>query len=111
MIVGLWHRGQLYRFATYTGAQIKRLAITDDCVHWVIQDRKNRLEIQATRVQGAPLRGPSKADMGVRVPETLGATIDVRLTELRSKASAPVFEGQGQYAGLEVVGEVERLTS
>jgi hypothetical protein len=111
MIVGLWHHGQLYRFATYTGAEIKHLAITDERVHWVIQDRKHRLEIQAARVQGVPLRGPSRADMGVRVPETLDATIDVRLVELRNKTSALVFEGQGQYAGLEVVGEVERLVS
>ena len=66
---------------------------------------------QATRVQGAPLRGPSKADMGVRVPETLEATIDVRLAALRNKTRAVLFEGQGRYAGLEVVGETDRLMS
>jgi tocopherol cyclase len=111
MIVGLWHEGQLYRFATYTGAQTKHLTITDERVHWVIADRKHRLEIQAARAQGAPLRGPSKADMGVRVPETLEATIDVRLVELGTRTSTPLFEGQGRYAGLEVVGELERLVS
>jgi hypothetical protein len=49
--------------------------------------------------------------MGVRVPETLSATIDVQLVELQGSANAPIFEGHGQYAGLEVVGEVERLVS
>jgi len=47
----------------------------------------------------------------VRVPETLEATIDVRLAELRANTGAPIFEGQGQYSGLEVVGQMERLVS
>jgi tocopherol cyclase len=111
MIVGLWHDGQLYRFATYTGAQTEHLAITDDRVRWAIRDRRHRLEIQASRMQSAPLRGPSRVDMGMRVPETLEATIDVRLTAFQGKRRGLVFEGRGQFAGLEVGGAVEQLLS
>ena len=109
MIVGLWHDGQLYRFATYTGAQVEHLDVTEDHVSWTIRDRTHRLEIQAVRVQSAPLRGPSKVDMGVRVPETLRSTVKVRLTKSKSSDRALVFKGKGRYAGLEVAGDLERL--
>jgi tocopherol cyclase len=42
-IAGLWHRGRLYRFATYTGAALRSLAITDTNVHVSLQDRRFRL--------------------------------------------------------------------
>jgi hypothetical protein len=109
MIVGLWHDGQLYRFATYTGAQIEHLAITDGQVSWTISDRTHRLEIQAARVSSVPLRGPSKVDMGVRVPETLQSTVQVRLTKLEDRDNRPIFEDTGRYAGLEVAGDLKQL--
>lgn len=111
MIVGLWHDGQLYRFATYTGAQIEHLEVTGDRVNWSIRDRTHRLEIRAVRAQGAPLRGPSKTDMGVRVPETLQSTVEVRLIKSKGRDGALVYEGKGRYAGLEVAGDLERLMS
>jgi hypothetical protein len=45
--------------------------------------------------------------MGVRVAESLTATVQVRLTSLRE--SRLLFEGVGRNAGLEVVGNTERL--
>ena len=110
MIVGLWHGGQLYRFATYTGARIEHLEITETLVDWIIHDQSHQLEIRATHVQAAPLRGPSRVDMGLRVPETLQAEIDVRLTRTKERRET-VFEGQGRYGGLEVAGELDRLLS
>jgi hypothetical protein len=57
MIVGLWHKGRLYRFATYTGARIERLALDGEQVHWVLRGRiagrPHRLEIRAWRA-GTP---------------------------------------------------------
>ena len=110
MIVGLWHEGRLYRFATYTGAKIEHLEIEDGRVLWVICDRRYRLEIKATRARGGLLAGPSKVDMGVRVAETLQGTIQVRLSK-RESNSRPLFEDTGGCAGLEIVGQVERLRS
>jgi len=111
MIVGLWHDGHLYRFATYTGAQIEHLEVTDDHVSWTVRDRTHRLAMRAVRVHGATLRGPSKVAMGMRVPESLQSTIEVRLTKSRGNDRALVFEGKGRYAGLEVAGDLERLLS
>ncbi len=121
MIVGLWHSGRLYRFATYTGAQTEHLEVSDERVIWVLRGRPffggsmHRLELRAMRApdgtgaQGGLIRGPSTVDMGVRVPETLSASVDVRLSRLGGGQAGIAFEGTGRYAGLEVVGDLDRL--
>lgn len=106
-IVGLWFEGQLYRFATYTGARIESLAIGDHRIDWVLRNREYRLEMQARQAPGGMLLGPTTVEMGKRVDETLSATVDVRLSRLSGET---IFEGQGKYAGLEVNGEIERLS-
>ena len=110
MIAGLWHARRLYRFATYTGAKVEHLEIEDDHVLWVVCDRAHRLEINAARANGGLLAGPSKVDMGVRVAETLQGTIQVRLSK-REVTSKPLFQDTGRCAGLEIVGNAERLRS
>ena len=109
LIVGLWHGGELHRFATYTGAQIDELTITDEEVQATISNSDHRLEIAARRAKGGVLRGPTGFDMGGRVPESLRATVTVRLSALGPAGSHQLFEGTGRNAGLEVVGEVSKL--
>jgi hypothetical protein len=130
MIVGLWHGGRLYRFATYTGARTDRLEITPDVtsgdrpsaserVTWALCGRmrlggpRYRLELDARRETRLPgeglIRGPSVRAMGVRVAESLSASVEVRLTRLRGRQATVIFEGIGRYAGLEVEGDLERL--
>jgi len=106
-IMGLWHDETLYRFATYTGARTEYLHISDDVVAWLITDRLYYLMINAYRGDAVDLRGPSKVDMGVRVPETLTAEIKVRLATQRGDKT--IFEGRGRNAGLEVAGDLETL--
>lgn len=105
-IVGLAHDHTLYRFATYTGARIERLVITDDHVDWAVRDNRHRLEMRAVRSQGGLLLGPDRLEMGKRVDETLSATVEVRLSTL---AGLDLFCGQGRYAGLEVHGNLDKL--
>jgi hypothetical protein len=108
-IMGLWHNGQLYRFATYTGARVDRFAITDEAVDVSVHDDQHRLELRATRASAGLLRGPSTSDMGRRVPETLSAQVEVRLSEVGKATSVTLFHGTGRCAGLEVAGDLERL--
>ena len=106
-IVGLWHAGMLYRFATYTGARVERLETKENHVDWVVRDRRHRLEMHAQRTQAAVLRGPTGLDMGGRVPESLQATVEVRLST--TSGDGTIFEDTGRNAGLEVVGELQAL--
>ena len=106
-IMGLLHQGRLYRFATYTGAKTEHLRVTDAAVSWRITDRLYSLDINAQRSRSVELRGPSKVDMGKRVPETMTAEIEVRLATLRGEQV--IFEGRGRNAGLEVAGDLAPL--
>lgn len=106
-IAGLWHSGKLHRFATYTGARVEKLEVSDGRVYWVISDRAERLEIEATRADTSILPGPDRVEMGKRVPETLKAEIHLRLTSILTGAT--IFAGTGRCAGLEVAGEMDRL--
>ena len=106
-MAGLLHQGTLYRFTTYTGAKTEHLAVTSEQIEWVLRDRLYRLEIVADRGETIDLRGPSKVDMSVRVPEALNAAVEVRLSENDSRRV--IFAGRGRNAGLEVVGDLETL--
>jgi hypothetical protein len=108
-IVGLWHKGVLYRFATYTGARIEKLDIASEVVTWVIRDRHHRLEMQAVRAEGGLIQAPTTADMGRRIAETLSACVEVALYALEGSHPRLLFQGSGRHAGLEAVGDLARL--
>jgi hypothetical protein len=108
-IIGLRHGGRLYSFATYTGARIERLEIGDRTVDLAVRGSGHRLEVHALRSETGVLRGPSGTDMGVRVPESMLGRIRVRLVRQRRGEGQLLFEGEGRNAGIEVVGETDRL--
>jgi hypothetical protein len=107
-IIGLWHGHRLYRFATYTGARMDQLTVEENHARWVVRDRRYRLEVNALRdggFQTGVLRGPTGLDMGGRVPESLQAIVDVRLSRITD--GQIIFEETGRNAGLEIVGELQ----
>lgn len=111
-IVGLWLEQRLYRFATYTGAGTIELAVDDDMIHWVMEDKQHRLAITARRGSESRfglLKGPDTVEMGKRVAETLTAVVEVRLSSLVAGGERPIFSGRGRHAGLEVHNVQERL--
>ncbi|MFN8373981.1 MAG: tocopherol cyclase family protein [Anaerolineae bacterium] len=105
-IIALWHNRQLYRFATYTGAKVEKLELTDDHVFWVVSDGKHRLEMAAERTSGGLLHAPIRTEMHRRVNETLQSTLDVKLS---TRSGSTLFSGVGRCAGLEVHGDLETL--
>ncbi|MFN2242715.1 MAG: tocopherol cyclase family protein, partial [Anaerolineae bacterium] len=108
-IVGLWHGGVLYRFATYTGARIQHLVISDEQVDWVLRDRRYRLEMRALRSTGGLLHAPTPVNMGRRIAETLGAQVDLTLYKLDGDAPQLLLRGTGHHAGLEAVGDLSLM--
>ena len=106
-IVGFWQEGKLHRFATYANSRILGLAVDDQHVRWQMHNRTHRLEIVATQAEGGLLLAPTPEGMGRRIAETLNSTIHVKLVHLKS--GIVEFDGQGVYAGLEAVGDLEKL--
>lgn len=107
-IVGFWQDGKLHRFATYANSKILDLNVDDQHVRWQMRNRKHRLEIVATQAEGGLLLAPTPEGMGRRIAETLNASIHVRLINL--KTGDVEFDDSGKYAGLEAVGDLEKLT-
>ncbi len=106
---GFYHHRKLYKFATYTGAQTEKLALTDDHVHWTLSDQHYRLEMTAERGSGGLLKAPVRTEMHKRVDETMQSSVAVRFTH--RFGGAVIFEGVGRNAGLEVHGDLDTLLS
>lgn len=106
---GLWVGGQLYRFATYTGAVIERIQVLHSVgggsvgAEIVIRTAQHRLELNATgnHANAAVLYGPAPGGRFVPyVREMLGAELRVRLTS-RSDGTV-LFDAIGLHAGFEL---------
>ena len=106
---GFLCNGQLRRFATYTGAKISDLAVTDDLVRFTVSDRKHRLEIRALRQQGGVLQAPTTSQMDRRIMESLSARVMLTFSEKSNGRWIEKFSGTGNHAGLEVVGDLSIL--
>ena len=106
-IVGLLHRGELHRFATYTGAVTTRLEVDDDAVRWHLRSKQGSvLELTADRPRGGLLHAPVRTEMHRRVEETLDATIHLRLLDPGGRV---LLDDVGTCGGLEVHGDLPRL--
>jgi hypothetical protein len=104
-IVGILVHGTLYRFTTYNGARIVRLSIGESSLDVRIRRGDQELSLRARRESGAELASPVLGEMSGRIEETLGATIEVALSD----GGTNVFSGTGRWAGLEVVRAEELL--
>lgn len=106
-IVGFLHGEKLYRFATYTGAQMKA-SLSENTVHIAFKNKqRQRLEIIAHQAEGSDLRSPLSGTMTGKVNESMKATLEVALYENEKL----IFSGIGRNAGLELAGPVELLLS
>lgn len=104
-LFGLWRGGRLTRFATYTGARIRRLDVDAERISLDVESRDHRLEIRADRREGVDLKAPVRGEMSGKVNETLRAQVEATLTD-RRRGGAVVFSGTGRNAGLELAGDV-----
>jgi tocopherol cyclase len=98
-IIGLLAEGCLRRFTTYTGAVIESFTVGEASLEIRVRRGRERLRITAAREAGAELASPVLGEMTGRIEETLGATLEVVLSE----GGRTVFSGSGRWAGLEVV--------
>lgn len=89
--------------------EVEALEVNGGKVMWTVRDRTYRLEIVTSRASAGLLRGPTQSDMSVRVPETLSARVEVRLSRGRPGQEVVILEDVGRYAGLEVAGNLEQL--
>ena len=103
-IVGFLWEGELYRFATYTGAKMK-VELGEHQVRLTFFDRRHRLEITAHPAPGANLLSPISGQMTGKVNESMQAVLETAFYQ----GNTLLFKGKGINAGLELAGAVEAL--
>ena len=105
-IIGLLYEGKILRFATYNRGKIDSIGLDDQEVRLEVKNTRYRLKIRALRVEGGLLQAPTKVEMGRRIMETLNAKIAIRL---ETQDGEILYEGTGENAGLETVGDLNKL--
>jgi hypothetical protein len=108
-IAGLLLDGELHRFATYTGAKLTCIDTATNEAHLTLADKHQELEIHVRGCEALILKSPVLGAMEGRDAESLGGTIDVRLSRLRGGRATVVFAGTGANAGIEVMNEKDEL--
>ena len=108
-IGGLLYNGKIFRFTNYTGAKITKFQMLEDKIIVHFEDKKYRLELEASKTSGVDLPSPMEGSMTGRVLESITSKIHVRLFKLHKNAEKIIFEGTGRNAGLDIGGHVEEL--
>ncbi len=109
-IIGVLHQERLYRFATYTGAKIEQLELSEQHLDWVVADKRHRLSLRIHR--GGPtglLRGPASDGMTRRIEESLAGKVELRLCRIDRRGESLIIDGTGKYAGMEMAGDLPKL--
>jgi hypothetical protein len=65
--------------------------------------------MEVLRTEGGLLQAPTTVDMGRRIAESLSAKVIVALYSLEGGKACLLYDGCGQHAGLETVGDLARL--
>jgi len=101
----LLHDGKVYRFATYNRSVINRIEVNEKDVRVELSNRRHRLKVRVMRQDGGTLKAPRHGSMEREITESIVSSLTLELSDSRGKV---LFRGKGQYAGLEIVGDVTR---
>ena len=88
----------IYYFATYTNAKIKRLNIDNGHADIIIHDKDYIFEISAENSSRGGLTAPENGSMKREITESLSASVSVRLTDRRRGV---IFNDCSKSAGME----------
>ncbi len=106
-IAGVWVHDRLIQFTTYNGSVLRKLRIDQLGVELVLENKKHRLAIVATREAATSLASPIMGFMDGRIEESMTSILEVLLTDRRT--GKIILHDTGYHAGLEVAGEISRI--
>lgn len=106
-ICAFYIKGNLIKFASYTGAKLEQVELHDSGVHIRISDRKQILQVRAEKSPGAELLSPILGLMEGRVSSALQGLIHITLQD--KKENRVIFNDTGRYAGMEIAGNTHEL--
>ncbi len=95
-----------YRFATYTGAKIKKLSYVNNVLEILVKDSKNTLSLKAYVAKGGVLKAPKNGMMDIDITESITSQVEVIL---RDKNGNIIFSDAGNNTGLELAGDFRQF--
>jgi hypothetical protein len=104
-LAGFLLDGTLHRFATYTGAELRKVAIDESRIEISLEQKDTRLDIVIEQKTSGMLHGPYEAQMAKKVTESLDSEMHVHFT----KNGDTVFKGTGKACGLDVNGNMPEI--
>jgi hypothetical protein len=90
---------EIFRFATYTGARIRKLEHSGGELRIELRDRRHSLEIRGVCIEGRTLKAPKGGRMLRDISESMSS--DLKVT-LKRRDGRTVFEGRSRNAGMEL---------
>lgn len=108
-IVGLWCKGRLYKFATYTGAKIDLLECEKGKINIRLSDKNYAMVVEARQRDTGTLASPVKGAMTGSLQESVNASSNVKLYDL--KTNSEIFDEKACCCGLEIAGNIKELLS
>ncbi len=89
-----------YRFATYTGAKLRR-KVENDLLKITIKEKKYTLSVVANSENSKELLAPRNGEMTIKIRETLSGYIKVELKE--NASGRAVYVDESLYGAIEIV--------
>ena len=102
----LLFEGKIHRFATYTGAKILEISLSDESVFIWLKDKNFTVGITARRTGHGLLAAPVNGAMDRRIAESVDATIILKISDKHERL---FFDEIGKNTGLELVGDIKDL--
>lgn len=99
--------GKILRFATYTGAKLKEVAINENGTEVCLEDKRYILRVNAVKAAGAELKSPIQGLMEGKVKESMQAVMHITLFDKHENRL--IFNDTGNNTGLEIAGDTHEL--
>jgi len=102
-ICGLYFRGSLFKFATYTGAKLVNMDITGNEVSISLRNKTQELLVQGKIKETGKLLSPKNGVMNGEVLESLTGEVTIKLYETVGKIKTLIYEDYGVNSGMEIM--------
>lgn len=110
-IIGVFARGELYRFTTYTGARVTHMHCAPPDISCTVEDRRHRLEFEARQGDTLDVLGPTGTGVNRVIDEALDGPVSYRLYRKGAGGDELLAEGSSSHGSLELQGSQSELDS
>ena len=102
-ICGLYFKGTLYKFATYTRTKLVNVSVYSDIVSICLRNKRQELQIEGKTKDTGKLLSPKNGIMEGEVLESLTSEVSIKLYKIVGEIKTLIYEDSGTNAGMEIM--------